>query len=197
MDSPAMIDEATFEDIVHRTVGSVLELYGYEPMKSDGFRARFEKPASYVEVMYDAARSHEVSIWLGEVPIDGEPPLELADVLRATDCGAEDVKFAELIQTADADALGRLLDRAAQLLRQCAGRFLADGRDAFGAARALRSERAAAYTAGLRNRQALDAADEAWESKDYGQVHDLLNPIRDALGESHRRRLEFAEKKLK
>jgi hypothetical protein len=197
MDSTTMIDEATFADIVRRTVGGALRPYGYEPTTPDGFRARFEKPASFVEVTYDAGRSQEVSIWLGELPADGEPPLELADVLRATDCSPEDVKFVELIQTSDADALGRLLDRAAQMLRECADRFLGDGRDAFDAARALRSERAAAYTAGLRNREVLKAADAAWEAKDYGRVHDLLNPIRDALGESHRRRLEFAEKKFR
>jgi hypothetical protein len=64
------------------------------------------------------------------------------------------------------------------------------------AARTLRSERAAYYTAQLGSRGLLDEADAAWDEKDYGRVHDLLNPIRDSLGESHRRRLKFAEKRL-
>jgi hypothetical protein len=196
MDSAAMIDEVTFEQVVRRKVGGVLDAYGFEPTSASGFRVRFEKPATYVEVIYDASRSHEVSIWRGESSDDREPPLELADVLRATDCSAEDIEFAELIQTSDADGRSRLLERASRLLRQCAGLFLTDGRSAFAAARALRSARAAAYTTEVRNRGVLDAADAAWKKKDYGRVHDLLDPIRDSLGEPHRRRLDFAEKKL-
>jgi hypothetical protein len=192
-----MIDKTSFADVAHRTLGVGLESYGFKPAGEEAFRVRFEKPsASYVEVTYDASRSHEVSIWLGESPAGPEPPLELADALRATDCDMEDIEFAELIQTADADALGRLLERAAELLRRCANRFLEDEHDAFAAARALRSERAAEYTAQLQNRGILEAADTAWEKQDYGRVHDLLNPIRDSLDDAHRRRLGFAEKRL-
>lgn len=116
--------------------------------------------------------------------------------LRASECNAEDIRSVELIQTSDADALDRLLERAAALLRECSGRLLGDGHDAFVLARAIRSQRAAAYTAELRNRGVLEEADAAWKQKDYGRVHDLLNPIGDSLGPSDQRRLEFAEKKL-
>lgn len=190
-----MIDDGTFADVTRRTLGATLAAYSFGPAIANPFRVRFEKPPSYVEVVYDASRSQEVSIWLGESP-NTEPPLELPDVLRATGCGADDVQFAELIQTSDPDALERLLERASELLRRCASRFLEDGHDAFLAARTLRSERAADYTAHLRNRGLLDEADAAWDEKDYGRVHDLLIPIRDSLGESHRRRLKFAEKRL-
>lgn len=191
-----MIDEGDFARLVHRTLGAALEPYGYKPAGADAFRVRFQKPSSFVDVTYDAARSQELSIWLGESPTDPEPPLELADVLRASGCDADDIRFAELIQAPDADALERLIQRVADLLRGCANRLLADGHDAFAAARRLRSERAAEYTAELRNSAILEAADVAWKKKDYGRVHDLLNPIRDSLDESHRRRLTFAEKRL-
>jgi hypothetical protein len=191
-----MIDERHFAALVQRTLGAALDAYGYKPAGVDAFRVLFQKPSSFVEVTYDAARSQEVSIWFGELPTAPEPPLELADVLRVSDCDADDIRSAELIQTSDADALERLLDRVVNLLRGCANQFLADGHDAFAAARRLRSERAAEYTAELRNRTIVKAADVAWTTKDYGRVHDLLNPIRDSLGESHRRRLTFAEKRL-
>lgn len=191
-----MIDEKTFEQVVRGTIGRTLDAYDYAPSSSDAYRVRFERPTSYVEVTYDAGRSHEVSIWLGESPADPEPPLELADVLQATECNAEDIRSVALIQTSDADALDRLLERAAALLRECSGRLLGNGHDAFVLARAIRSERAAAYTAELRHHGVLAEADAAWRQKEYGRVHDLLSPIRDALGPSERRRLEFAEKKL-
>jgi hypothetical protein len=191
-----MIDDRDFAGLVRRTLGAALEAYGYKLADVEAFRVRFLKPSSFVEVSYDAARSQELSIWLGESPTDPEPPLELADALRASNCDADDVRFAELMQTSNADALERLLERAANLLRECAEQLLAGDHDAFDAARRLRSERAAEYTAELRNRPILQAADVAWKKKDYGRVHDLLNPIRDSIGESHRRRLTFTEKRL-
>lgn len=191
-----MIDERTFVDIAGATLGAALEPHGYQQTNVDGFRVRYEKPASYLEVTYDAARSHEVSIWLADSQGASEPPLELSDALRVTDCSPEDVRFVELIQTSDADVLGRLMERVSAVLRRCASGFLEGRRDAYTAARRLRSERAALYTAELHNRGALEAADAAWTEKDYGRVHDLLNPIRDSLDESHRRRLTFAEKRL-
>lgn len=196
MDAGTMIDEANFADVVCRIMGGAVTPYGYELANAGGFRVRFEKPRSYVAVTYDASRSHEVSIRLGELPEDAEPPLELADVLRSTHCGVEDVGFAELIQTSEVEALSRLLERASQLLVEFAPQLLDGQPDAFVAARALRSERAAAYTAELRNTAVLEDADSAWDRKEYGRVHDLLNPIKDALDELHRRRLEFAERRL-
>ena len=196
MDARTMIDQQTFTGVVDRTLGAALVTRGYEPTEQGGFQLRFQKESSFVEVTYDAARSQELSIWLGELPVDAEPPLELADVLRASECNADDIRFAELIQASDADALERLMRRAADLLLGCASKFLADGHDAFRAARQLRSERAAEYTRGLRDRAVLEASDVAWTNRDYGRVHDLLNPIKDSLDHSHRRRLAFAEKRL-
>lgn len=190
-----MIDERGFEEVACQTVGSVLGAYGYMLVAATDFRVRFERPTSYVEVTYDASRSNEVSIWLDELPAHTEPPLELADVLRATDCGSNDIRFAELIQTTDAVALRRLLARAAQLVRDCATPFLDDGRESFDTARELRSRRAAAYTARMRNRPVFEAADAAWAEKEYDRVYDLLNPIRSSIDEPHLRRLEFAERK--
>jgi hypothetical protein len=81
-------------------------------------------------------------------------------------------------------------------LYKCGEDFVAGDRDTFAAARELRSHRAEAYTQNLRGRGVLETADAAWGERDYGRVHDLLNPIRESLDRVHRRRLEFAEKKL-
>jgi hypothetical protein len=121
----------------------------------------------------------------------------LADALHATECSMEDIGFAELMQPSDLDALRRLLKRATRLLRECVGAPTRRQPKAFAAARTLRSARATAYTVELRTRGVLEAADAAWELKEYGRVHEILNPIREALGEVHRRRLEFADGKMR
>jgi hypothetical protein len=195
MDTRAMITESSFADAVDRTIGAMLADYGYDA-EHDDFRVRFDRSGTFVEVAYDARRSSEVSVWLGQTIFDREPPLELADVLRATECAEADAESVGLLQTRNESALGRLLARAANLLRECASDFLKGDRQAFATAFAIRSRRAADYTTEIANRPALDAADAAWAGKDYGRVHELLNPIRDTLGEAHRRRLEFVEKRM-
>lgn len=190
-----MIDESTFSNKVRRTFGDLLAEFGYEASRADGYSIRFERTPTFVELDYDAQRSHEVSIWLSDGD-ELEPPLELVDALRATECEPKDVEGVALMQTDSPADLDVLLQRAAQALRDCGSDFVAGDTNAFAAARELRSQRAESYTVNLQNRSALAAADDAWAAKDYGRVHDLLNPIRDSLGSSYQRRLEFAEKKL-
>lgn len=190
-----MIDESTFSAEVRRTLGDLLGKVGYDVTRSDRYSVRFEKPAAFVEVNYDAHRSQELSIWLGD-RTEAEPPLEFVDALQATDCTPENLENVALMQTGDPAVLGRLLEHAAGLLSDCGQEFLAADKGAFDAAREFRSRQAEKYTIGLRNQDVLEAADIAWADKDYGRVHDLLNPIRDSLGGAHERRLRFVEKRL-
>jgi hypothetical protein len=196
VDAAAMINESTFGDVVRGIIGHALDRYDYDMTVDHGFRVRFENPDAFVEVTYDAPRSNEVSIWIGDPASDREPPLELADALRSTECDPNDAESVALMQTTDPAVLTRFLERAAALLCDCAADLLAGDHQAFAEACRRRSRRAVIYTSELSDRRVLDAADAAWAVHDYGQVHDLLNPIRDTLGVAHRRRLKFAERKL-
>lgn len=102
----------------------------------------------------------------------------------------------ELMQTHDSDALVRLLDRAAAVLEACAADFLHGDEDAFARAKALRSARSAEANRQARTAPYVADADRAWERKDYRTVHALLEPIRNDLDATHRRRLDFAARRL-
>jgi hypothetical protein len=188
-----MIDSATLSDIVHGAFDPLMDNVGFAHVPSGPYSIRFERAPIFLQVDYDV-RSHEVPIWIGDGD-DAEPPLELTDALRAVGVNATDLVAAS-IQTSDPVALARMLRRASELVRAYCAPFLQGSRDAFEAARRLRSQRAKAYTEDIRDSHALAAADDAWAKKEYGAVHDLLNPIRDRLDASHRRRLEFAQKHL-
>jgi hypothetical protein len=190
-----MIDELTFADTVHVVLGPTLERHGFQQGISESFRVRYEKGTSFVEVTY-ASGSHEVSIWLAESQPIYEPPLELSDALRVTGCPPEGIRFAELIQTSDSEALKRLLERVDALLRDWASEFLDGTREAYTAARARRSDRAAQYTRELQMARVLEDADVAWTEKDYRRVLELLQPISSSLDEVHRRRLAYAEQQM-
>jgi hypothetical protein len=192
-----MISAPEFEQMVETSVGEMLTAEGFRRGEDSPFRVRYERGTLFVEVEYEATRSRELTIWLGDADRIGEPPLTLNDVLRATDCDAEAIERIARSQTGDATFLRRLLCDARDLLSRFGQPFVHGDESAFARARSIRSERARAYTTELQHRPVLEAADTAWQAKDYGRVHDLLNPIRDSLDESQKRRLEFAEKRLR
>jgi hypothetical protein len=190
-----MITANRFSDEVLRSFAYLTDEFGFELGEQTDYAIRYERDAVYVSINYDATRSREISVWIGDETAT-EPPLELPDLLRATDSGGSAADDVALMQTADADAAARLLSLAADHLRSRGRAFLAGRPEAFAKARWLRSERAAEYTQGIKNRHVLGAADEAWATKDFGRVHDLLNPIRDSLTDAYLRRLKVAEKRL-
>jgi hypothetical protein len=192
----SMISMADFEQMVKSSVGELLTAEGFRRGEGLPFRIRYERGALFVDIEYETSRSRELTIWLGDADRNGEPPLTLPDALRATGCGAEAIERIARSQTGDPAFLERLLNDARELLSRFGQPFLRGDDSAFARAREIRSERARAYTAELQTRPVLEAADSAWQAKDYGRVHDLLNPMRDSLDESHRRRLRFAEKRL-
>lgn len=192
-----MISAAEFEQMVEASVGDLLTADGFRRGENAPFRARFERGTLFVDVEYETTRSRELTIWLGDADRRGEPPLTLNDALRATDCDEEARERIARSQTGDTTFLERLLYDARDLLSRFGQPFLHGDESAFARARGIRSERARAYTTELQDRPVLEAADTAWQAKDYGRVHDLLNSIRDSLDESQQRRLKFAEKRLR
>ncbi len=193
----SMISSADFEQMVESSVGELLAAEGFRRGEALPFHIRYERDALFVDIEYEASRSRELTIWLGDADRNGEPPLTLPDALLATDCDAQAIERIARSQSGDPAFLERLLNDARDLLAEFAQPFLHGDGSAFARARAIRSDRARAYTEELQNRPVLEAAVTAWEAKDYGRVHDLLNPIRDSLDEAHRRRLRLAEKRLR
>jgi hypothetical protein len=192
----AMITAARFIEAVRRAFAYLTEEFGFRLGEPGDYVVRFERDAVYLSVDYDAGRSHEITVWVGDANAD-EPPLELADVLRAADAAPADIASVELMQTGDPKVAERLLEHAADLLHFHGRPFLEGRPEAFAQARSLRSRRAAEYTKDVRSRHVLEAADEAWAQKDFARVHDLLNPIRDSLDNTHLRRLMFVEGRLR
>jgi hypothetical protein len=188
-----MITPAEFVDIVDRALVPVLSQEGFALVATEDFAVEFRGPSASLAVSYEE-RSHELSVWLSAIEDDsGEPPLELADALRATDCPDSEVEAISLIQAHDAAPLQRLLGRVAEVIENHAGPFLEGDRRAFDAGRRIRADRARAYTARVVDAPAIAEADTAWQARNYELVCQILRPIGDQLDETHRRRLAFAE----
>jgi hypothetical protein len=186
-----MIAAAEFANAVAQHLVPVMSSFGLRIASQSGFSTRFEGQEVFVQVDYDAGRSHELNLWVGQKE-SPEPPFTLADLLRATDCPPDLVSRVDLIQVADAAVLERQLARCTELLVAYGGPFLQGDPHAFADATALRSENARRYTARMVIGATLEKADSAWRRRDYDLVYALLSPISSDLDLAHRRRLNLA-----
>jgi hypothetical protein len=160
-----MITPAEFVDIVDRALVPVLSTKRFAMVATDDFTVEFRGPSAWLVATYEE-RSHEACVWLSELADDsGEPPLQLPDALRATDCPASEVEAISLIQAHDVEPLQRLLGRVAEAIGNYAGPFLEGDQRRFDAARRIRADRARAYTAQLVNAPAIAEADTAWQAR--------------------------------
>jgi len=192
-----MITPAEFVDIVDRALRPVLSAKGFEMVATGNFTVEFRSRSTSLVVSYEQ-RSHELAVWLSEVADDsGEPPLELPDALRAANCAPSVVDSVSLVQAHDVEPLARQLEHVAEVIGTCSATFLDGDRRSFDSARQIRASHARACTAEVVNAPTIAEADKAWQARKYERVCEMLWSIRDDLDETHRRRLAFAESKLK
>lgn len=162
--------------------------------QTDDYRWSAASPRVVVVVDYEEALA-ELSVWLRQ-PDQQDHPFEVSDILRATDCPEASWQRLTSIHTTDPTVAAELLDLVASYVQTFAGAFLRGDERAFAEARALRSERAAAYTRGINLAPTVRAANEAWAAGDLQRVVETLDPVRDHLSEREARRLSFAESRL-
>ena len=113
------------------------------------------------------------------------------------DCAPSVVESVSLIQAHDVEPLERLLGHIAEVIDEQAARFLEGDCRSFESARRIRASRARAYTARVVNAPAIAEADRAWQAGNYELVCETLRSIHDRLDDTHRRRLAYAERRLK
>jgi hypothetical protein len=186
-----MITASELADAVAQHFAPAIRNFGLSAVPQSDFSTRYEGQQVFVQVDYDAGRTHELNLRVGQKE-SPEPPFTLADLLRATDCPPDLISRVDLIQVADAAVLERQLARCTELLVAYGGPFLQGDPHAFADATALRSESARRYTSRMATAATIEKADSAWRRRDYDLVYALLGPIRSDLDLSHRRRLDFA-----
>lgn len=117
------------------------------------------------------SRRFRPSIWRTAVANDsGEPPLELPDALRATDCLASEVESVSLIQAHEVEPIERLLGRVAEVIGKCAGPFLEGDDASFENCPPDPCRPRSGLTTKVVNAPTIAAADKAWQARDYEQA---------------------------
>jgi hypothetical protein len=192
-DERGTITSDVFASAVEATLAPVLFAEGFKAAGSSAFQLRFQRRRVFVTVGWAGPQGGEC--WISISSDDSsDPPLHLQDLLRVTDFPEQDLWLASMM-TQDADALSRLLTRAADLLVSYARPGLQGDEEFIAKAYAVRAARARDYTGRVSvSARTLEAADWAWQQKDYDRVLALLGPVRDRLDKSRRRRLDFAQR---
>ena len=194
MTPSAEITPSVFASLVHARVGRRLIEQGFEPGRAADYREAFERGTVQVIASYGGFRE---GLSVAVRRDDGERPMELAEALSVTECLRSDMLTIQQLMAVNADVLDRLLARCARLLLTYGAALLEGDRGVWDRADALRAARTDEYNRRVAvSSVVIERADDAWLTRDYARVRDLLAPVRENLDETHRRRLEFAESRV-
>ncbi len=152
---------------------------------------RYETEDVFVVVSYDARRSLELSLDLGQKNAAVERPFNFGEVLRSVKA-PEDVPSS--YQVTSEEMLKRFLNKLAETLRRYGASLLQNDATAFAQLSRLRERECEQYSLERELRKARADADNAWHRKDYPAVVKALKPLRAALTATEVGKLEFAEK---
>jgi len=152
---------------------------------------RYETEDVFLVVSYDARRSFELSLNLGQKNLSVERSFNFGEVLRSVKA-PEDVPSS--YQVTSEEALMPFLDKLAESLRRYGASLLQNDAAAFARLSRLRERECDQYALERDLREARAEADSAWRRKDYLAVVKALKPLRAALTAVEVGKLEFAEK---
>lgn len=167
---------------------------GYRCVMSSPSRVRFESSKVYVELVFDAIRSFELELIIGEMGSE-KIAFTLGDVLRRNHAHQTDDLLFVQVQTPD--ALAEWVAKLADALRRYGDDVLEGKKEAFAELAQHRTREAENYARERELSAARVEVETAWRSKDYATIVRVLSPLRAALTATEVGKLEFAEKEWK
>ena len=155
---------------------------------------RYETKNVFVVVSYDAQRSFELSLNLGQKTGAVERSFNFGEVLRSVEAPKN---VASAYQVTSDEALNEFLNKLAKNLQQYGMSFLQNSPAAFVRISQLRERECEQYALDRDLRKARVEAETAWQKKDYPVVVKALKPFRAALTATEVEKLDFAQKQSK
>ncbi|WP_353666536.1 hypothetical protein [Marinomonas sp. THO17] len=189
------MDSGIFGSLVRKSFNFLISEYGFSVVKEDGFQVRFENDDVFLTVHYDANRSYELDVEIGQLKVlfNGEErPFNLGEVLR-TERAAEGRGYRAL-QASDSDALESCITKLAALVSLNAKDYLLDNKFSFKRLSNLREEECNQYELKMKLEGVRREAQMAWQDKDYAKVVSLYKPVESIITEAEKKKLSFAEK---
>lgn len=187
-----------FPSLVQKEFSFLVSDYRFRCVKATNYAVRFESDEIFVVVHYDAGRSYELDVEIGELNVlygGQERPFNLGEILRLERVTQKEGRA--LFQANTHSALSNCIARLSSLLSAYAVELLQHNKFAFKRLSGLREKESNQYELETKLTHIRREVEIAWVNKDYARVVKLYKPVEFAISDSEKRRLAFAEKQAK
>ena len=178
-----------------RYFGFLETSYGFRCVLSSETAVRWETDGVFVQLRYDAHRSYEVGLEIGQLTAEAArlgPPFTLGEVLGLAGFALADRPF---FQTSTEERLEAATREIARLLVQYGKKFLLNDAEAFKSLSRQREQDCTSYAEERNVTRMRTAADKAWHERDYKAVVDLYREQMERLTLAETKRYEIALKR--
>lgn len=168
---------------------------GFLPVEEEVTFVRYESSTVFVNA-YHGRTSYELGVEIGRLK-EPKTKLSIFDVIRWA--GAEKAEgFGQhvMFQVSSREGVQQFVAKLAVLVKKYAVPLLRADDDAYRTALEFRAKRYADEVKEGNLRVVRTKADAAWQAKDYGQVVELYNAVREDLTEVETKKLSYAEQQV-
>lgn len=155
---------------------------------------RYESATMFLNV-YHGRRSYEINLEIGGRDDPVGRSYRLPDVLSAL--LEPDDRRQTFFQASNPQAVRWCVQAVAELVARYCAQLLNGDMATLAQVASHHSEAARDLTRNVVQRPVREAAERAWHAKDYAKVRELYESMGDGLSPLERKRLEYAEKRLR
>jgi len=169
-------------------------VYGFRLVVSSETLVRWETDDIFLQVTYDATRSYEVDLAIGQLTVEKErvwPPFSLSDLVGLA---GVPFKVRPFFQASTEDRLKAAVEQIADLFHQHGKRFLANDVELFRSLQQQMNKESCEYGLQKRLSWMRESAEKAWHEHDYKTVVDLYRKQLGNLTRSEAKRYKIALK---
>lgn len=170
----------------------IQESYGFRCVISRETLVRWESNRVFVQILYDTHRSYEVGLEINLLTNDAAhfgPPFSLSEIMGVAGFALADRPF---FQASTEERLKATLEEIAQLLNRYGAIYLQGNTHAFGELAEQRQQDCDAYEQERRLKWMREAADKAWQNRDYKTIVGLYNEHKEHLTDAEAKRYQIA-----
>lgn len=184
-----------FPNLVQKEFSFLVSDYHFRCVEATSHKVRFESDEVFVVVHYDADRSYELDVELGELNVfysGQERPFNMGEILRLE--GAAKKETYKIFQASTLSALSSCIAKLSSLLSAYAVELLQHNKFAFKRLSNLREKECGQLELQARLSHIRKDVQSAWKKKDYAKVAKLYRSVESAITDAEKKKLAFAEK---
>ena len=190
-----MREEFCFPEAVVTCFRFLVEDFGFVVVKQDPTLVRFESRDVFVNLFHGRG-SYELGVEMGERISEEsrEFGFTLREIISVTD--TEKGSAYRPPQITEPELITKHVSAISELVKQFAPLALVGDKDFFKRASDLQVKKSDEYLKTLELKRVRSEVDVAWRDKNYDQVLELYEAVKDDLTPSELKKLEYAKRKL-